>query len=148
VDAVDPRLDAICNSLYRVAVKAVIIRDHKILLVKERDDEWWSLPGGGIDHGETPAEALIRELAEELGLAPADIKTDGRVILATAGAVVGGIPKANLFYRVNVAIEHIHPSTADVEKSGWFTATELATLYLSPSAGDVNSHLVGLLTEA
>jgi 8-oxo-dGTP diphosphatase len=54
------------NSFYRVSVKA-IIRDHsgKILVVKEGDSEW-SLPGGGMDHGETVHDALKRELYEEL----------------------------------------------------------------------------------
>lgn len=54
------------NTIYRGAVKA-LIRDSKghVLVVKEHDDTFWSLPGGGIDHGETTHEALVRELNEE-----------------------------------------------------------------------------------
>lgn len=54
------------NTFYRVAVKA-LIRDERgqILVVKEHDDSFWSLPGGGVDHGETTHEALVRELKEE-----------------------------------------------------------------------------------
>jgi len=56
------------NAFYRVSVKA-LIRDKQgnVLVVKENQDTW-SLPGGGLDHGESPEDGLWRELHEELGL--------------------------------------------------------------------------------
>src|SRR5260221_11029127 len=55
-------------SNYRVSVKALIKDDQgRLLLVKEDDDPWWGLPGGGIDHGETIEQGLRRELSEEVG---------------------------------------------------------------------------------
>jgi 8-oxo-dGTP pyrophosphatase MutT (NUDIX family) len=55
------------DSLIRVTLKAVILDDKgRILVVKERGRDWWDIPGGGIDHGETIEQALKRELYEEV----------------------------------------------------------------------------------
>ena len=40
----------------------------KVLLVKRSDVPIWVLPGGGVDPGESPEEAVIREISEETGL--------------------------------------------------------------------------------
>lgn len=53
--------------LFRISLKAVIFNGNgEILVVKERDRDWWDLPGGGMDHGESIKEALARELNEEV----------------------------------------------------------------------------------
>ncbi len=55
--------------LFRVSLKAVIFNEQgQILVVKERGRDWWDIPGGGIEHGETIKEALARELYEEVSL--------------------------------------------------------------------------------
>jgi 8-oxo-dGTP diphosphatase len=57
------------DSLIRVSLKAVILDERgRILVVKERGRDWWDIPGGGLDHGETIKEALARELFEEIAL--------------------------------------------------------------------------------
>jgi len=51
----------------KVDLRAVVFREEKILLVKEREDGGWSLPGGWADVGESPAEGTVREVREESG---------------------------------------------------------------------------------
>ncbi|HEX8237294.1 MAG TPA: NUDIX hydrolase [Abditibacteriaceae bacterium] len=54
----------------RQRVCAAIIRDNTILMVQHRDSqrEYWTLPGGAIETGETPQQAVVREVLEETGL--------------------------------------------------------------------------------
>jgi len=50
--------------VYPVSVKGVVVRDGRVLLLKNERDEW-ELPGGRIELGETPEQCVAREIAEE-----------------------------------------------------------------------------------
>ena len=115
----DRRWPAVCSGVpdtttvrrLRVAAYAIIIEDQKILLTHwvSPHGNHWTLPGGGVEHGEDPHEAAVREVAEETGyqmeidqLLGIDNyhrrydRADGRVIdqhsvrVIYAGRVVGG----------------------------------------------------------
>jgi ADP-ribose pyrophosphatase YjhB (NUDIX family) len=51
----------------RVDVRSAVFRDEKLLLVRERIDGGWTLPGGWADVGDTPSDAAEREVWEEAG---------------------------------------------------------------------------------
>lgn len=51
----------------RVDVRGVVFRDERILLVRERLDGLWTLPGGWADVNESAGEATVREVREESG---------------------------------------------------------------------------------
>ncbi len=53
---------------YTVGAVVAIEHDGTVLLLGQPHRKGWSLPGGLIDHGETPAEAVTREVREEIGL--------------------------------------------------------------------------------
>jgi 8-oxo-dGTP pyrophosphatase MutT (NUDIX family) len=52
----------------RAAAYAVIVERGRLLLTRLTSSELWTLPGGGIEPGETPVEAAVREVYEEAGL--------------------------------------------------------------------------------
>lgn len=51
----------------KVDVRAVVFKEGKILLVKEKLDKSWALPGGWADIGLSPSENAVKETKEEVG---------------------------------------------------------------------------------
>lgn len=58
------------NRLLLLPGVAAVVRDaeHRVLFIRRADNGRWGLPAGAIDPGETPAEAVAREVREETGL--------------------------------------------------------------------------------
>ena len=71
----------------KVDVRGAVVRDGKILLVQERSDERWCMPGGWADVGELPSAMVVREVWEESGFSV----VPGKVI-GVYDANRGGVP--------------------------------------------------------
>jgi len=52
----------------KIDVRGAVVRDGRILLVQERVDQHWCMPGGWADVGDPPAAMVAREVIEESGL--------------------------------------------------------------------------------
>lgn len=51
----------------KIDVRGAVLKDNQILLVQERSDQKWALPGGWADIGDFPSENVAREVWEESG---------------------------------------------------------------------------------
>ena len=68
-----PAADEPERHVTRVAAYALCAEDGRILLCRIAEGSWsgvghWTLPGGGLDFGESPRDGALRELTEETGL--------------------------------------------------------------------------------
>jgi len=58
----------------KVDVRAAVVHESRILLVRERADNLWAMPGGWADVGEKPSEMVVREVREESGFLVRPVK--------------------------------------------------------------------------
>lgn len=135
----------------RVAAYAVIIRGDRILLSRLAPrisrTPLWTLPGGGLDHGEEPREAVVREIREETGLA-AEVSEQARVYSlhnpkATHGERPADYHALRIVFEGWVAPDAPPPQVEEVDGS----TIEAAWVPLG-SIADGTVHVTGLVHEA
>ncbi|MCL1858784.1 MAG: NUDIX hydrolase [Oscillospiraceae bacterium] len=90
--------------IYKGRAQCLVVRDNKILMVKHDSGDYWCycLPGGGIEHGETPEQAAIRELQEECCV-------NGRIIKKTS-EYIDPFDDNTFFYTYHIDIDNQTPS--------------------------------------
>jgi ADP-ribose pyrophosphatase YjhB (NUDIX family) len=117
--------------MLREAARAVLLdHDDRIMLLRyEENGGFWATPGGSLEEGESHGDAVVRELAEELGQFNADL---GPVLATrTKDHLVGGQPvrQVELYYLVRAATHEILPETAtrtdNIRVWRWWTLPEL-----------------------
>lgn len=121
--SIDPRLNDIDDCLYRVAIRVLVVQNNKVLLVKEASDDWWALPGGGVDHGETIESSLVREIEEELGVPAKEVSCDFEIVHYNIGNVVNAVPRMNLYFKALIPEKSLN-KTSHVAEWQWFTKDE------------------------
>lgn len=119
------------TTLYIAA--AVLLNEHQqLLLLRKRSTSAFMQPGGKIDLGEQPLDALVRELHEELGLVidPSDATFLGQY-LAPAANEPGFMVDCAL-YRVAMKPGDKAIPAAEIEEVVWASVLEACELELAP----------------
>ncbi|MFJ5986387.1 NUDIX hydrolase [Lentzea sp. NPDC092896] len=121
---------------FRLAAYAVSIENDRVLLVRctsAFDEGHWSLPGGAVEHGEDPFDAVVREVAEETGCAGEVerlLGVDSRFIPAAERHMPEKGPHQNIgvFYAVRITGEpRPEPNGATVDPV-WTPLADVAAL--------------------
>jgi ADP-ribose pyrophosphatase YjhB (NUDIX family) len=122
-----------CDAGYatpKVDVRGVVFQGGKILLVQERSDGLWTLPGGWADVGDSPADAVVREVREEAGF-----ETRATKLLALLDRNRHRHPPhVNHIYKVLIQCEIVggSPTTShEIEGVGFFAEDEIPELSLT-----------------
>ncbi|MFA6001475.1 MAG: NUDIX hydrolase [Thermoleophilia bacterium] len=128
----------------KIDVRGAVVRDGKILLVQERRDQKWCMPGGWADVGDIPSEMVAREVWEESGFTVA-----ARKVIAVFDANRGGRPLElyhayKIIFLCDITGGEARPSdeTMDV---GFFDFDELPSLSMQRTSekhlAEVRAHL-------
>lgn len=120
----------------RIRAAGIVRRGEEVLLIchKKNGEEYWLLPGGGVDFGESLSEAVEREFMEELSV---------KVLAEDLSFVSDAIEPSGDRHIVNVVFfcDHIsgEPVLAEEERLhsyGWFRAGEIPHLKMYPPIND------------
>jgi len=130
------------TTVIRIAAALLLNGRQQLLLVRKRGTSAFMQPGGKIDGGEQPLEALIRELHEELSLvvAPEDATFLGHY-QAPAANEPGCIVDCAL-YRVEMKPGDPAVAAAEIEEAVWVSVAEASELALAPLTREVVLPLV------
>ena len=131
-----PRADDVLPAAF-AAVRNVA---GEVLLVRRIDDGYWELPGGRVEVGESAAQAVIREVAEESGVAIALMGLSGvysdptHILLDPDGTVHQQL--ALCFHAVPSASEYPQqprPDGIETQEAAWCALDALVNLAMHPA---------------
>jgi len=122
----------------RCGVYAVVVADERVLLTRLAGRGRWTLPGGGIEVGEHPRDALAREVDEETGLHllgadPVELRTSHWTGRAPNGRLEDFHAVRFLYRgRVSGGDPMVREVGGTSDQAAWFAVADLVTLDLTP----------------
>ena len=107
----------------RPSVRAVVIRQGRVCMVHSRKYDYYKFPGGGMEPGEDQRQTLLRETAEEAGLAvcPDTVQEYGQVRRVRRNDEGGPFVQENYYYLCEAQTESIPQQLDDYEADEGFT---------------------------
>ncbi len=123
----------------RIRVSAILRRQGRVLLCRheKRGQAYWLLPGGGVHYGESLADALQRELAEECGIEE-DLPLEGPVAVVDSIAPARAVRRKHVVHIIFAghlggrSLEAVVSRDAAVRGHRLFAVDELDGLALHP----------------
>ena len=118
-------MDANQNQTTRIAAYGLIVKSSNILLcrISARVPDFkgkWTLPGGGINFGEDPAKAMIREVKEETGLSVEPSSIAGVDSILTEKVKLSQHSIRVIYHVENIDGELTYESFGSTDKCEWF----------------------------
>lgn len=117
---------------FYTAADALIERDGEYLMIqegKEHVEHLWNVPGGGVEHGETPVDGVKREVYEETGLQVEKVK--GLVAVCNGRSSRDGHPVMVFVFSVEVEDGDPEPELdEEVYDAGFYTREEIDNMEL------------------
>jgi 8-oxo-dGTP diphosphatase len=121
---------------------AIIVRGDRVLMVRRRISEgelMWQFPAGGIETGEGPEDAAVRETAEETGLTVKAVRLLGQRVHPKTGREMS-------YTACEVVDGEAHVADADeLDAVAWVTLDEIPQYVPYGLFGPVQAHLEGEL---
>jgi ADP-ribose pyrophosphatase YjhB (NUDIX family) len=109
---------------------AVIDHDGRILLMRRADNRLWAMPAGQMEVGETPAEAVVRDIYDETG-----IRSAPTALVGIYDSRIWANPKESSIYMCVFTFlcdpldqqSHHSLDASEALEIGWFTQNNLPT---------------------
>lgn len=114
----------------KVDVRGVVFQDGKLLMVQEKIDNRWSLPGGWADVGLSPAENAVKEVFEESGLEVAPEKLLAVLDRGRHGHPPGPFHLYKIFIRCGITGGELQPGMETLD-ARFFDRNELPPLSIN-----------------
>ncbi len=120
------------EKLFILAAGIMIDPKGRLLIVRKKNTEKYMLPGGKIEPNETPIEALIRELKEELDVEiPAALANFITTYEAPAANEPGYQIRSNLFFILLPQMIEVKAAT-EIAEAIWITPQEIPNYHFAP----------------